>query len=213
MRDIDAAQKGHNPMFLKRGAKGQSKMVNVAYMTYASEFFSWVAGSVEADVYFCPERHGTYLGGFYMKDMPAMGKRDYDISTSVTGNSGETFLRILTQSQRQHITRIPDLQADELRRIIEVRQAISQELRKYLAGEMPDKDKIIALGRQYGELDGEMSYLYTMAFAEVNQTLSSDQRQQLEKLRNLNGYKSADHYIYSQAVNTSEDLSTADSFF
>lgn len=47
------------------------------HLTYASEFFSWYSGSVEADTYFCPERHGTYFGGFYMKDMPAMGKRDY----------------------------------------------------------------------------------------------------------------------------------------
>ena len=68
--------------------RGTDKLVNVAYMTYASEFFSWYAGSITADTYFCPERHGTYFGGFYMKDMPAMGKRDYDISTSITGDSG-----------------------------------------------------------------------------------------------------------------------------
>jgi len=45
-------------------------------MTYASEMFSWYAGSVEADVYFCPERHATYFGSFYMKDIPAMGKQE-----------------------------------------------------------------------------------------------------------------------------------------
>jgi hypothetical protein len=73
--------------------KGTDKMVNVAYMTYASELFSWYAGSVEADTYFCPERHGTYFGGFYMKDMPAMGKRDFNISTSLTGDSGVVYLR------------------------------------------------------------------------------------------------------------------------
>ncbi len=36
----------------------------VAVMTYASELFSWYKGSLEGDVYFCPERHGTYFGGF-----------------------------------------------------------------------------------------------------------------------------------------------------
>jgi hypothetical protein len=56
--------------------RGASKLVSVGYMTLASEFFSWYAGSVEADTYFCPERHGTYFGGFYLKDLPAMGQRD-----------------------------------------------------------------------------------------------------------------------------------------
>ncbi len=198
---------------LKRGNKGRSKMFNVAYMTYASEFFSWIAGSVDADVYFCPERHGTYFGGFYMKDMPAMGKRDYDISTSITGNSGEAFLDILSNRQRQHITTIPKLQGNALRQIIDVRQAISIELRKYLKGQTPDREKVIALGRQYGELDGEMSYLYTIGFARVNQTLSDDQRRELTDLRNLEGYKSAPYYIYSKPVQKQPILETAEHFF
>ena len=41
-------------------------------MTYAGDIYSWYAGSVEADVYFCPERHGTYFGSFYLKDTPVM---------------------------------------------------------------------------------------------------------------------------------------------
>jgi hypothetical protein len=32
-------------------------------MAYASDLFSWYAGSIDADVYYCPERHGTYFGG------------------------------------------------------------------------------------------------------------------------------------------------------
>ena len=74
-------------------------------MTYAADMFSWYAGSVEADVYFCPERHGTYFGGFYMKDMPAMGKRDYDISLSRTGDGGSDFLDTLTAEQRAWVDR------------------------------------------------------------------------------------------------------------
>ena len=198
---------------LKRGKKGQSKMVNVAYMTYASEFFSWSAGSGEADVYFCPERHGTYFGGFYMKDMPAMGKRDFDISTSITGNSGEAFLSILSSDQRSHITSIPAQQADALRKVIDVREGISTQLRKYLAGSEPDMEKVMNLGRQYGELDGEMSYLYADAFAKVNQTLSPDQRKKLKTLRNLEGYSSASYYFYSKPVNTEPDLDNVDTFF
>ncbi len=193
--------------------RGTEKMVNVAFMTFASEFFSWYAGSVKADTYFCPERHGTYFGGFYMKDMPAMGKRDFDISTSVTGDSGKEFLSILTEDQRKNITAIPGLQRKDLQEIISVRESISKELRKFLSGGQADKKTVLALGRRYGELDGEMSYYYATAFATANRTLTADQRQALIKLRNLDGYTSAPAYIYSDPVTGPVNLPATDSFF
>ena len=191
---------------IKRG-KGNTKLFNVAYMTYASEFFSWTAGNIEADTYFCPERHGTYFGGFYMKDMPAMGKRDFDISTSVTGDSGRTFVEdICTPEQAKHLLEIPDLQRKALMETIDVRRAFSTELRKLLDGQTPDRETLLQLGRKYGELDGEMSWYYTMAFAEVNRTLTEEQRTELVKLRNLEGYESAPYYIYSRGQQTQPKL-------
>jgi Spy/CpxP family protein refolding chaperone len=199
---------------MQKTGRGKSKLFNVAYMTYASEYFSWTAGSVEADTYFCPERHGTYFGGFYMKDMPAMGKRDYDISTSVTGDSGKAFVDdVLTPDQRALITAIPDQQRALMKEVIEVRKSISQELRKYLDGKTPDKQKVLALGRRYGELDGQMSWYYTMAFAKVNRTLTKEQRASLVKLRNLDGYTSAPYYIYSSPAQDQPVLGDVDTFF
>ncbi|MFC1735133.1 hypothetical protein ACFL1X_03385 [Candidatus Hydrogenedentota bacterium] len=206
--DIDERDK------IKRPGRGKSKLFNVAYMTYASEFFSWTAGSVKADTYFCPERHGTYYGGFYMKDMPAMGKRDFDISTSVTGNSGRTFIEnILTPEQSKHVRAVPDLQRAALNKTITVREAISQELRKLLTGKGPDKKKVIELGRSYGELDGEMSWYYTTAFAKVNRTLTAEQKAAAVKARNLSGYESAPYYIYSKGRYDKPDLSSAETLF
>jgi len=193
--------------------RGTEKLVNVAYMTYASEFFSWYAGSVEADTYFCPERHGTYFGGFYMKDMPAMGKRDYDISTSVTGDSGKDFLNTLTGNQRNNVTAIPDLQRKDLQEIIDLRRAIALELRKFLKGGKADQKKVIALGRRYGNLDGELSYYYATAFAKVSRTLTKEQRKSLIKLRSLDGYTSAPAYIYSTPVREEVNLPDTDHFF
>jgi Spy/CpxP family protein refolding chaperone len=193
--------------------RGTEKLVNVAYMTYASEFFSWTAGSVEADTYFCPERHGTYFGGFYMKDMPAMGKRDFDISTSLTGDSGKTFLEILDDGQRKAITAIPDLQRKALKESVDVRRAVSMELRKPLKDAQPDKAKVLALCRRYGELDGEMSFYCATAFAKVNRSLTPAQRASLVKLRNLDGYTSAPAYIYSSPVKDEPKLPDTDSFF
>ena len=206
--DIDERDK------IKRRGRSKSKLFNVAYMTYASEFFSWSAGSVKADTYFCPERHGTYFGGFYMKDMPAMGKRDFDISTSVTGDSGKAFVDdVLTADQRKHIVAIMDLQNDALAETITVRQAISQELRKLLDGKTPDKENVIKLGRRYGELDGEMSWYYATAFAKVNRTLTDRQRAELIKLRNLKGYESAAYYIYSRGTDSQPQLGNVNAFF
>ena len=105
-----------------------------------------------------------------MKDMPAMGKRNYDISTSITGNSGKAFLNdVLTQKQQFLIREILDKQRAALKEIIGVRREISQQLRKLLNGEKPDTEKVVSLGRRYGQLDGEMSWYYATAFAKVNQ--------------------------------------------
>lgn len=157
----------------------------VAVMTYASELFSWYKGSIEADVYFCPERHGTYFGGFYMKDYPAMNNPDYFISTSITGDSGKEFLNILNEEQRELITGIIEEQKDALEEIVQIRQEVSEELRKAMTEESVGKDKVFSLIGRYGELDGWMSSLYASRFAEVNSTLTEEQRAALVELRNL----------------------------
>jgi len=198
---------------LKRPNPGTSRFFPVAYMTYASEFFSWYAGSVEADTYFCPERHGTYFGSFYMKDMPAMGKRNYDISTSVTGDSGEEFIKLLTSEQRGNITSITEQQRKLLAEMVDVRRAISVELRKFLSGSQTEKTKVLALGRRYGELDGEMSWIYATAFARVGRTLTADQRAACVKLRNLDGYHSAPAYLYSNPMQKLPTLPSSDFLF
>jgi phosphatidylethanolamine-binding protein (PEBP) family uncharacterized protein len=198
---------------LQRPNPTTSRFFTVAYMTYASEFFSWYAGSIEADTYFCPERHGTYFGSFYMKDMPAMGKRNYDISTAVTGDSGENFLNLLSAEQRANITVIPDRQKKLLAETVEVRQAMSLELRKFLTGGQADKAKVLALGRRYGALDGEMSWIYATAFAKVGRTLTPEQHAACMKLRNLDGYHSAPAYLYSNPLREMPALPNSDFLF
>jgi hypothetical protein len=119
----------------------------------------------------------------------------------------------LQKEQRKHIVAILDLQRAVLAETVEVRRAISLELRKLLKGQTPDKEKVIKLGRRYGELDGEMSWHYTMAFARVNQTLTAQQRTALARLRNLKGYKSAPYYIYSRGAYRQPKLTGVRDFF
>jgi len=178
-----------------------SHTAHVAVMTYASEMFSWYAGNVEADVYFCPERHATYFGSFYMKDIPAMGNANYSISTSLTGDSGEAFLAALTDSQRQLVTSLVDQQRADLDEIVKTRRVIATELRRFMKEASVDKEKVMALSKRYGELDGEISHYYATAFAQVAKTLTAEQKATLFKLRNLDPkFSCTGAYLFSRAI-------------
>ncbi len=188
--------------------RSMSHEVNVAVMTYASEMFSWYAGSLEADTYFCPERHGMYFGGFGMKTAPAMGKRDYSISTSLTSDSGEAFLDTLTPVQRKGIAELVDRQREDLAEIVKIRRAIATELRRFLKGETARQDPVLALSKRYGELDGEIAYLYATAFAKVGHTLTAQQREKLAGLRASEPSAPKGPFLYSQPISSPKIEST-----
>jgi len=179
-----------------------SHAVHVAMMTYASEFFSWYAGSVEADTYFCPEGHGTYFGSFYMKDAPAVHQKNYSISTALTGDSGEAFLGALDPAQREQIASLVELQRKDLTDIVVTRRAVATELRKFMSGDTADQAKVLALCRHYGELDGELSYFYATHFAAANKTLTTEQHAALKKLRGIEGFVAKYPFVYADPVSS-----------
>lgn len=189
----------------KLDKRSLSHRAHVGVMTYASELFSWYKGSVTADVYFCPERHGTYFGGFYLKDYPAMGNKGYSIPTSLTGESGKSFLDILNPVQRKQIESLPELQKKNMEKIVKLREKTAESLRKFIAGERPDKKEIIEWVREYGSQDGELSYLYVSAFTAVNKTMTTKQIEQLKVLRNLDVYPTG-IYIYSDPAPMPENM-------
>jgi hypothetical protein len=160
----------------------------VAVMTYASELFSWYKGGLNADIYFCPERHGTYFGGFYLKDYPAMNNPDYFIPLDRTGQGGSDFLNVLTTDQKNLITSITADQKSALAEVAQIRETVSKELRKAMNGQTVDKAKVYQLIERYGELDGIMSGLYAVRFAAVYKTLTSDQKAKLMVIRDLSVY-------------------------
>ena len=59
---------------------------------------------------------------------------------------------------------------------------------------------MLALSRRYGELDGEMSYLYATAFAKVGRTLTAAQKQTLAKMRTTNPADPKGPFLYSAAI-------------
>ena len=177
-----------------------SHPVHVAMMTYASEFLSWYAGSVESDTYFCPEGHGTYFGSFYMKDAPAVHQKNYSISTALTGDSGEAFLAALDTTQREQITSLVNLQRQDLEDIVTTRRTVATELRQFLSGRSASKEKVLKLCRHYGELDGELSYHYATHFAEVNKTLTAEQRATLKKIRGIQGFSAKSPFVYADPI-------------
>ena len=90
--------------------QGLSRDQKEAVMTYAGDMFSWYAGSIEADVYFCPERQGTYFGSFYLKDAPAVGNPGYSIGTTITADLGAALLQKLTTTQADLVSSLVDIQ-------------------------------------------------------------------------------------------------------
>jgi hypothetical protein len=191
--------------------RGLDRDVKVAVMTYAGDMFSWYAGSVEADIYFCPERHGTYFGSFYLKDRPAMDNPAYAIPTDMTGNMGEAFLAALTPQQSAIITGLVDIQRPFLEDIVKTRQQVSVELRKFMAGETSDSAAVLSLMEQYGRLDGEIIYHFAVNFVSVAQSLSADQKAQLMALRKQmlgDQMYPKGAYLYSQPIEMPEVEST-----
>jgi len=175
--------------------------VKVAVMTYASEMYSWYAGSVEADVYFCPERQGTYFGSFYLKDWPAMGNPNYTIDEQLTARAGTTFIAALVDSQKTLVTGLVDIQRSDLNALVAAREAISRELRKFVAGSEADSATVLSLSRHYGELDGAIVYNYATHFARVGRSLSEAQKAKLTSLADSLGYVApTGAFLYSRPI-------------
>ncbi len=163
--------------------RGLTHDVKVAVMTYAGDMFSWYAGSLTADVYFCPERQGTYFGSFYMKDAPAVGNPGYSIPVTLTADMGDAFLNLLTVDQAALVTELVDAQKPALYAIVDRRLEVSTQLRRFMAGETPDSAQVLSLMEAYGALDGEIVYRYATAFAQITQTLTETQRTKLAAMR------------------------------
>ncbi len=174
----------------------------VAIMTYSSDLFSWYAGSLEADVYFCPERHGTYFGSFFMKDAPAIGHEGYSINEQLTATAGRalsdstygyvdatqaTLMSSLVETQRKNLySNTATLSSGVQNNIVAIRTAIATKLRTLLT--TPDTSKtvqadVLALSGTYGELDGENNYNYAKVMASVYKTLTTAQKNKLMELR------------------------------
>ena len=121
--------------------RGLPQGTSVAVMTYAGDLFSWYAGSVEADVYFCPERHGTYYGSFYIKDAPAIGHEGYGIDEALTATAGaalcDSSQGYVTPQQADAISSLVEIQRGNLytsqtANIVQIRTQIATLLRKLL---------------------------------------------------------------------------------
>jgi len=215
LRSLDATQRATLDAMVGQGMlawpivdepvelQGLERDVKVAVMTYAGDMFSWYAGSIEADVYFCPERQGTYFGSFYMKDAPAVGNPGYSIPVNLTAEMGAAFLQILTPDQAATITDLVNAQKPALYEIVDRREDVSVLLRQFMDGSTPDETAVLALMDRYGELDGDIVARYAVAFAQVAQSLTTNQRDQLMNLRtNLLGDLAFPNgaYLYSQPI-------------
>jgi hypothetical protein len=187
--------------------RGLDRDTKVAVMTYAADLYSWYGGSVEADVYFCPERHGTYFGSFYLKDIKAMSDPTYSIPTNLTGDLGETMLQKLNTDQAKLITSLVDTQKPSLQGLVDMREQISIELRKFKDGGAADQATVLSMMEKYGAYDGEIIYNMALNFTAVKNSLTEAQQAELNALRTeLLGDQAhpSGAYLYSQAISMPE---------
>lgn len=179
--------------------------LNVWVMSNASEMFSWYLRDAQADIYFCPERQGTYFGGFFMKDAPAVGNPGYAIDPQATANKGNYFLNtILNTTQSNLIKSIYTNVQPALNKIVTARTNIATELRKGRNGGTIDKNTILTQSANYGEADADYIYEMVDKFVTVGRTLTAQQKIDLVKLRDLANYpdKPGKCFIYSAEVDT-----------
>jgi hypothetical protein len=181
--DISDAQINAKLTGLTQGSK-------VAIMTYASDIYSWYTGSLEADIYFCPERHGTYYGGFYIKDAPAVGHEGYSIDEQMTATAGAALINAskgyVTESQATTMYSLVATQKDNLNGIVSARTQIATLLRTLLtstASAEAVKSQVLTLSGTYGDLDGANNYYYATVFAQVYKSMTTEQKAKLMTLR------------------------------
>lgn len=166
----------------------------VAVMTYAGDLFSWYAGSLAADAYFCPERHGTYYGSFYIKDAPAIGHEGYAIDEQLTASAGSALCDsskgYVTPDQAAAMSGLVETQRMNLYTgvvsIVSLRTKIASLLRGLIASTADSdavRDQVLSLSETYGDLDGENNYHYARVFTQVHDSLSGEQRAKLGALR------------------------------
>ena len=130
-----------------------------------------------------------------------MGNPNYTIDETLTANAGQNFLAILTTAQADQVKGIVDLQRNALNELVAKREAVSTELRKFLASGTADSSTVIALSQRYGELDGELSYYYATTFTQVWNSLSADQKTNLTQLASDLGYViPGGGFLYSQPI-------------
>ena len=136
-----------------------------------------------------------------------MSDPTYAIPTNLTDDLGETMLKTLNADQAKLITGLVDVQKPYLMGMVDTREQISVELRKFKDGGSADNATVMALMGKYGELDGSIIYNLAVNFNQVNQSLTSEQKAQLTALRQeLLGDQAhpTGAYLYSQAISMPE---------
>ncbi len=184
--------------------QGLPREVEEALMTYSGDIYSWYAGSIEADVYFCPERQGTYFGSFYLKDTPVMSIGG-TIDPNLTASAGITFLLTLTPTQQTLVNGLVDNQRADLYEIVDRRTDLSTDFRRFIAGQPVSVTDVLSQATRYGELDGEIVYNIATNFAAISKTLTTAQRATFNGLRQqiLNGFPLTPEpyaYLYSDQI-------------
>ena len=159
--------------------------------TIAFDGLAFLTGDFGCNTFLPPGKVADFCGFQYMRDVDT---NQLGHNTSFVPRAANNMLYIFTEKQKA-----------DLAEIVKTRRAIATELRKFMKEHTESKDKVLALSKRYGELDGEISYFYATAFAQVAKTLTAEQKKTLLKLRNLDAkFTCKGAYLYSRAIDMPE---------
>jgi hypothetical protein len=221
----------------ERIGTGLSAAVKSAFLAYAGDLFSWYSGPLGADVYFCPERHGTYFGSFYIKDAPITGHPGASVNVQ-TGEVGEALCDSTLAYTAEDGTEktgyvseagatkmndaveaeMPNLYSDAEANMVLARTTIATALRSLITSTAPTDEQLASVKATvdewsgiYGELDGESNAHYATTFAELYNNIGGDYMTDDEKADLVYLRKQCLTYTYDDG--TSEDFSVCTVFY
>jgi hypothetical protein len=133
-------------------------------MSYAAEMMGWYMGQNaegNADVQ-VPDRPQPPEGNMTCARGP-----------------GAMFLNVLTDEQKALLSDLVSSQAAYVEEMSSIRENVTAQLSLAMSGSEIDQQTVLDLMNRYGELEGTILYNYAATFAEINSTLTAEQRQML----------------------------------
>jgi cytochrome c2 len=147
----------------------------------ASRTLSWLTGISANNDYMSVGRMANYFGFVGLRVASGHSLSRSQVATQT--------LSMLDSRQRDLLIALVEQQKVPLNQVEKSRFAMNRALEGLLIGERVSEQEFLALGQTYGEHEAQLGKMIAQAFGQIIQTLTLEQKQQLDTIRDahLNG--------------------------